>query len=254
MKRIKKIVIVEDEEANADRLQRMIFDISKNFQILTVLSSIQTSVEWLTQNDPPDLIFLDVQLSDGNSFEIFNLIDLKCPIIFTTAYDAYALKAFKYNSIDYLLKPVDKDELKKAIEKFEYLNGSEIDQNVFFQKIKDISNGPSYRTRFLVPYKDGYKPINTENISYFMSSNGSVYSVSLMGDKNLISDTLESLEGQLDPRKFFRANRQYIINITSINRIHHFFNSKLKLDIKQCNEGVFISRLKATSFKDWLNF
>lgn len=254
MKKINKIVIVEDEEANADRLKRLILNIRGNFQILTVLNSIQASVEWLSRNDPPDLIFLDVQLSDGVSFEIFNIIDVRCPIIFTTAYDAYALKAFKYNSIDYLLKPIDKDELKNAIEKFEYLNGSNVDQNAFLQKIRDLNNAPEYRTRFLVSFRDGFKQINTDSISYFISEYGATYSVSFEGDKNLITTTLESLEEQLDPRKFFRANRQHIININSINQIHHFFNAKLKVDVKQCEKGILISRLKATSFKEWLNY
>ncbi len=254
MNEIKKIVIIEDEEANANRLQRMISNIRGNYQILEIFPSIKKSVAWLLHNDHPDLLFLDVQLSDGVSFEIFNLTEVKCPVIFTTAYDEYALKAFKYNSIDYLLKPVEKDELEHAIIKFENLKKSNVEQNALLKQLIASIDKKEYRTRFLVTFRDGFKQINVDSISYFFSEFGSTYAVSFDGEKNPISHTLESLEEELNQKQFFRANRQYIVNIQSINQVSNYFNSKLKLDLKQSKNAIYVSRLKATSFKEWLGY
>ncbi|WP_262895379.1 LytR/AlgR family response regulator transcription factor [Penaeicola halotolerans] len=246
-------MIIEDEEANANRLKRMVTGLRSNYLILEVLSSIEKSVDWLSNNEHPDLLFMDIRLSDGVSFEIFNLIDIKCPVIFTTAYDEFALRAFKHNSIDYLLKPIEEDELKFALEKFENQQQKISNKFDFPREILDMMLQKEYRVRFLVTYKDGFKQVSVSNISYFMSEYGSTFSVTFDGEKHLVSHTLESLEEQLDPKEFFRANRQYIVNVKSITQVHNYFNSKLKLDIKQCKEGVFISRLKATLFKEWLD-
>jgi DNA-binding LytR/AlgR family response regulator len=250
----KNIVIIEDEEANANRLQRMILSLRSNYRILDVLGSIKKSAEWFSSNIQPDLLFLDVQLSDGISFELFNLIELKCPIIFTTAYDEYAIKAFKYNSIDYLLKPIEIEELEFAIKKFENMGILNAAQNEEFKRLLTLMEKKEYRTRFLVPYRDGFNQINVESISYFFSEFGSTYAISFEGEKHLIDHTLESLEEQLDSKIFFRANRQYIVNINSINQVHNHFNSKLKVDLKQLKNGVIISRLKASAFKEWLDY
>lgn len=253
MNSIKTIVIIEDEEANSDRLKRMILNLRSNYQIKEILCSINKSVDWFLSNEHPDLLFLDIQLSDGVSFELFNLIELNCPVIFTTAYDEFALKAFKFNSIDYLLKPVQKDELEFAINKFESLENSDSEKNEALKKLLNFIDKKEFRTRFLVSYRDGFKQINVDSISYFFSEFGTTYAVSFDGEKNLIDHTLESLEEQLDQKIFFRANRQYIVSINSISQVHNYFNSKLKVDLKQLKNEVIISRLKATSFKEWLD-
>jgi len=254
MNNIKKIVIIEDEEANAQRLQRIILDIRPSYKIVEVLSSIKKSVEWLSNNEPPDLLFMDIRISDGVSFEIFNLIEVQCPVVFTTAYDEYAVKAFKYNSVDYLLKPVEKEELENAILKFEGQKNSNVTQNTLMKNLMDFIDKKEYRARFLVPYRDGFKQINVDSIAYFFSELGSTYAISYDFEKNLIPQTLETLEEQLDPKQFFRANRQYIIHINSNNQVHNYFNSKLKLDLKNSKEEVFVSRLKANAFKEWLDY
>lgn len=254
MNSVKKVVIIEDEEANSDRLKRMILNLRGNYQIIEILCSINKSVEWLTSHDHPDLLFMDIQLSDGVSFEIFNQIELNCPVIFTTAYDEFAIKAFKFNSIDYLLKPVQKDELEFAIKKFEGLESSSSEKNPALKKLLSLIDKKEFRTRFLVPYKDGFKQVNVDSIAYFFSEFGTTYAISFDGEKNLIDHTLESLEEQLDQKIFFRANRQYLVSINSINQVHNHFNSKLKVELKQLKDGIIISRLKATSFKEWLDY
>ncbi len=254
MSSVKRIVIIEDEEANSDRLQRMILNLRNNYKILAVISSIEKSVDWLLSNDSPDLIFMDIRLLDGNSFEIFNQVELVCPVIFTTAYDEFAIKAFKFNSIDYLLKPIQKDELEFAIKKFEVLESSNSVRTLSLTKLLAIFDKKEFRTRFLVSYKDGFKRINVESIAFFYSEFGSTYALLFDGKKIPIDHTLESLEEQLDQKTFFRANRQYIININSIIQVHNYFNSKLKVELSQLKDGIIISRLKATSFKEWLDY
>jgi two-component system, LytTR family, response regulator LytT len=254
MTNTKKILIIEDEEANAQRLVRIILNLRPNYRILEIVSSIKKSVEWLSNNNAPDLIFMDIQLSDGVSFEIFNLAEVLCPVIFTTAYDEYALKAFKYNSIDYLLKPVEKEELENAIIKFERLATPSLKQNNLIKNLIDFIDKKEYRKRFLVQYRDGFKQVNVDSVSFFFSELGSTFAISYDGEKNQIPQSLELLEQQLDPKQFFRANRQYIIHINSIKQVHTYFNSKLKLDLKKCNHKVIVSRLKASSFKDWMDY
>lgn len=251
---VKNVVVIEDEEANSDRLKRMILNLRRNYQIIQILCSINTSVKWLKTHDHPDLIFMDIQLSDGVSFEIFNQIELNCPVIFTTAYDEFAIKAFKFNSIDYLLKPVQTDELEFAIKKFEGLESSASNKYPELKKLLNLIDKKDFRTRFLVPYKDGFKQLNVDSISYFFSEFGTTYAISFDGEKNLIDQPLESLEEQLDQRQFFRANRQYLVSSDSIKHVHNHFNSKLKVELKQLKDGIIISRLKATSFKEWLDY
>lgn len=255
MNTMKKILIIENEEANAQRLQRMIFNIRENYTIVKVVSSIKEAVDWFMKNDSPDLVFMDIQLSDGLSFEIFNLVEVPCPVIFTTAYDEYALKAFKFNSVDYLLKPIQKDELESSISKYELLNeSSKVEDMGLIKNLLKYVEAKEYRKRFLVTYRDSFKQINVSSICFFFSELGATYAISYDGKKDLIPQTLDLLENQLDPKEFFRANRQYIIHIDSILKVHNHFNSKLKLDIKLCKDGVIISRLKSTSFKNWLDY
>jgi len=252
---MKKILIIENEEVSAQRLERLILNIRGNYSIMEVMSSIKKSVEWFTKNELPDLVFMDIQLSDGLSFEIFNLVDVSCPVIFTTAYDEFALKAFKYNSIDYLLKPIQKEELESSISKYESLNATSNTQNIdLFKNLLKYVEVKNYRKRFLITFRDGYKQINVTSICFIFSELGSTYIISYDGKKDLIPQTLDMLEDQLDPKEFFRANRQFIIHINSIIKVDNYFNSKLKLRIKNCQNDVIVSRLKSSSFKNWLDF
>lgn len=252
---IKKILILEDEKLNSERIKRLILKIRPNAEIVGVLASVKTTVSWLSENQSPDLIMMDVQLADGMSFEIFNLAEVNCPIIFTTAYDEYAVKAFKYNSIDYLLKPIEKDELEAAIVKFENSLQTSSNPQPKIEELLAYMQPKEYRNRFLIPYRDGYRKINVEDIAYFYSNMNVNYATLFNGEEVVVSQTLETLEQELDPKNFFRANRQYIIHVNSIENVHNFFNGKLKLKIKcSKDEDILVSRTKASFFKLWLDY
>ncbi|WP_316741335.1 LytTR family DNA-binding domain-containing protein [Pedobacter antarcticus] len=252
---MKKILILEDEKPNSDRIQRLMLKIRPNIEIVGVLTSIKKTVDWLSENECPDLIIMDIQLADGISFEVFNLADVTCPVIFTTAYDEYAIKAFKYNSIDYLLKPIEKEQLEAAIVKFEKsVQQSNLQYPLVEELIAQIQP-KDYRSRFLLPYRDGYKKVNVEDIAFFYSQLNISYAVLFNGEQNIVPQTLETLEQELDPKNFFRVNRQYIVHVSSIEKVHNFFNGKLKLKVKNCaDDEVIVSRTKAPLFKMWLDY
>lgn len=255
MNLIKKILILEDEKPNADRIQRLLLEIRPAVQISGVLSSIKKTVDWLSKNESPDLILMDIQLADGVSFEVFNLSDVKCPVIFTTAYDEYAVKAFKYNSIDYLLKPIEKDQLEAAVIKFENSMQQSYQQYPLIEELLSQMRPKAYRTRFLIPYRDGYQKINVEDIAFFHSQMNISYATLFNGKKVVVPQTLETLEQELEPKNFFRVNRQYLVHASSIEKVHNFFNGKLKLNLKNCTEeDVIVSRTKAPLFKVWLDY
>lgn len=256
MKQIIRILIIEDELVNAQRLQRMLQKIRPDFEVLDILSSISQSVKWLSEQQAPDLIFMDIRLSDGSSFEIFNLMKVSSPIIFTTAYDEYAVKAFKFNSIDYLLKPVDQKELEAAIVKYEHRNSFQPKEAVLFKNLMSYLDKQAYRTKFLLPYRDGFKQLAVGDIAYFYSEFGATFAMATNGEKSAIAQTLETLDQELDPKFFFRANRQYIIHIDALKSVHNYFNGKLKLEIfhgKAIN-SIIVSRLKASALKEWLGY
>lgn len=247
------IIIIEDEKPNADRLQRLLTSIVPNLKILCVLESIAESVSWFEQNTSPDLVMMDVRLGDGLSFEIFSSVTIKCPIIFTTAYDEYAVRAFKFNSVDYLLKPVEEEELEQAIKKVQsmpnYNLQSKLDSLLNFVSTKE------YRTRFLLPYRDGFKTLQVSEVEYFYSELKITRAKLYNGTEELIPQTMEELEQQLDPKLFFRANRQFIIHIDAVEHVFNYFNSKLKVVLKKSNTvEIVISREKASLLKAWLDF
>lgn len=255
MNTIKKILILEDEKLNSERIKRLILKIRPDAEIVGVLASVKNTVLWLSENKSPDLILMDVQLADGLSFEIFNLANVTSPIIFTTAYDEYAIKAFKYNSVDYLLKPIEKNELEAAIIKLENSLQQPDPQQPKIEELLAYMQPKEYRKRFLLPYRDGYRKINVEDIAYFHSNLNISYVNLFNGEEVVIPQTLETLEQELDPKDFFRANRQYIIHINSIENVHNFFNGKLKLKIKGNKEqDIIVSRTKAASLKLWLDY
>ena len=252
---IKKILILEDEKLNSDRIQRLMLKIRPDIEIVGILTSVKKTVDWLSANVCPDLILMDIQLADGLSFEVFNLADVKCPVIFTTAYDEYAIQAFKYNSIDYLLKPIEKDQLEAAIAKLENSIQRSYQQSPLIEELLARVQPKEYRTRFFLPYRDGYRKINVEDIAFFHSHMTITYAHLFNGEKIVVPQTLEMLEPELEPKNFFRVNRQYILHVNAIEKVHNFFNGKLKLHIKNCTDpDVIVSRTKAPLFKMWLDY
>lgn len=253
--KINTVLIVEDEKPNSDRLQRLLLSIRPNVEIVSVEDSISSTVNWLKNNEHPDIIFMDVRLSDGLSFEIFNKVEFNSPIIFTTAYDEYAVRAFKYNSIDYLLKPIEEDMLDQSLKKYENFIEMVPFVNSAIEGLINYIQTKEYRKRFLLSYRDGYKTILTQDILYFYTENGISKGVLLNGQTEIIPQTLEELEKQLDPTQFFRANRQFIVHIDSVQQMSNYFNGKLKIELKKAPEiEVIVSREKSSLFKSWMDY
>lgn len=248
-----QILIIEDEKPNAERLKRLITGLRPQAQILGVIESVKESVEWLQTNESPELIMMDVKLSDGLSFEIFDKVKVDVPIIFTTAYDEFAIKAFKQYSIDYLLKPVEKDELALAFEKFDIV-ASKSEQHSLARMLDEF-RPKNHRTRFLLPYRDGFKTVLVTEVVFFFSEFKTTKAKLLNGAQETLPQTMDELEQQLDPNLFFRANRQFIIHIDAIEQIHNYFNNKLKIQLKKNHDvEVIVSREKAPLLKAWLGY
>lgn len=251
-----KVVIVEDEILSAQRLEKLLLPMDLSVEVMAMLDSVKSSVQWLQTNPAPDLIFLDIHLGDGLSFEILEQINIECPIIFTTAYDEYAIKAFKFNSIDYLLKPIETDLLEKAIQKFRKITSPPVHKEFDFKDFARLltTEKKIYRSRFLVNYRDELLPISTPEIAYFYSENKNSYLMGNNGSKYLIDYTLEELESELDPAHFFRITRQIIASSPSIKKIYQHFNLKLKVElVPQFHEEIMLSRDKSGLLKEWLN-
>jgi len=253
-----RVLIIEDEQRAADRLKKMILAIDSSIEIISILDSIDSSVEWLKTNTHPELIFLDIHLSDGLSFNIFKQVEINCPIIFTTAFDQYALKAFEINSIDYLLKPINKDKLKFSLDKFHSIKNSFISSNNEIDLEKILSSiskkSKSYKSRFLVSKSDSLIIINVNEIAYFYSEDKVSFIMTKNKKRYILDDSLDTLISELDPKLFYRINRQIIVSIDSITKINSFFNYKLKLDLIPNIENLntVISRAKVKEFKDWV--
>lgn len=254
MTQLAKVLIIEDEKANSDRLARLLSKIRPSYTVLDAIPSIKKSVAWFELNAVPDLVFMDIRLSDGISFEIFNRTDLACPVIFTTAYDEYAVQAFKYNSIDYLLKPIELTDLEMALAKYERSALPSFQQDPLLKNLVDYMDQKIYRKRFLIPYRDEFRRISTDDIAYFFSQDGVSSACLFNGESYVITQPLDSLEQQLDPAQFFRANRQYIVSMNAVDKVHNYFNAKLKLEIRNCQDGVIVSRVKAPLLREWLDY
>jgi DNA-binding LytR/AlgR family response regulator len=249
-----KIIIIEDEKPAARLLQRKIEKLG--YGITTLLHSVEESLEWFQNNDHPDLIFLDIQLSDGLSFEIFEKIDIKSAVIFTTAYDAYALRAFKLNSIDYLLKPIDEEELATAISKFANQYQVNSVSNLDFEAIKRMLVNPiskEYRKRFSVKIGQQIKVIDVAEIECLYSENKGTYIHTLDNRDYLIDSSLEVVEAELDPKDFYRISRKYIIPLQSVKEIQLYSNSRLKISLPTYKaDEVIVARERVSDFKEWL--
>jgi DNA-binding LytR/AlgR family response regulator len=254
-----KAVIIEDEALIARELQAKITAVAEDVKIVEILPSLKTAKKWFLQNAEPDLLFMDIQLSDGVSFELFEHFSLSCPVIFTTAYDEYAIRAFKVNGIDYLLKPIDMDDLKSAIDKCRKLaEGQQTPPASLQDLLKTLqqpqANGPAYKEKFIVSVRNTWVPVNTKDIACFMRDNLN-YIHTFGGDKYMLDfNTLEEVEELLDPKVFYRANRQSIVNIDNIQSVKPHENQKLTLTLKApAKTEVDISREKAPAFKKWFD-
>lgn len=248
-----KLLIIEDEPLVAKDLQKLILEAEPGASILQVISSVDAAKKWFSHNPPPDIVLSDIQLSDGISFDIFETLHLSCPIIFTTAYDEYAIRAFKLNSIDYLLKPVDGKELKAALTKYKSLTT----ENTLGGQLKELMSNwgnqtKKYKERFLTLHRNTLVPVSQNDIAFFHKEE--LIYLQTMGNEKFISEhhTLDEVETLLDPAVFFRVNRQYIIHIQSVGRIkttHKGLTVQLKAPF---NTEIDISREKAAAFKSWL--
>ncbi|WP_419870470.1 LytR/AlgR family response regulator transcription factor [Chryseobacterium sp. CT-SW4] len=248
-----RILIIEDEIPNAERLVRLLGEIRPDAEIVGVIESVAESVQWFNENPEPDVVMMDIRLSDGLSFEIFEKTEVQCPVIFTTAYDEYAVKAFRYNSVYYLLKPIEQDELHTAIEKLEAKTIVNIDRRLIDSLLNSLEP-KGYRNRFLLSYRDAYKTLLVNDILYFYSEFKLTKAKLLNGEEEVIPQTLEELEQQLDPKLFFRANRQYIIHIDSVRKVSNYFKGKLKLELIKSDDAIIISREKSAQFKNWIGY
>ncbi|MBS4057225.1 MAG: response regulator transcription factor [Bacteroidales bacterium] len=248
------ILIIEDEQLAADRLEEMLLELVPEAKILAKLGSIRASVRWL-QAHQADLIFLDIQLSDGISFSIFEEVMMNTPIIFTTAFDQYAIKAFQLNSIAYLLKPIRKTELKESLQKYKSLKTA---FGVDFEQLLAGIEGrnPAYRKRFLIQVGDKIKKIELVDVAYFYAMEKSVFMKTNQDQDFAVDYTLDNLEATLDPEKFFRVNRKYLVNMDAIASMVAWSRSRIKLDLKppvSDKEDVVVSIERSAAFKQWLN-
>ena len=248
------IIIIEDEKPAARLLQRKVEKLGLN--VHTMLHSVEESLQWFQTNPHPDLIFLDIQLSDGLSFEIFEQIDIKSAVIFTTAYDEYALKAFKLNSIDYLLKPIDEDDLEVALNKYRQRNPEPQQLALDFETIKRMLVNPvdkSYKKRFTVKVGQQLKVIPIEEVECFYSENKGTYMHTTDNRDYLLDQTLEQLETELDPKDFYRVSRKFIIPMRAIKEIVLYSNSRLKVVLPTYKgDEVIVSRERVSDFKEWI--
>jgi DNA-binding LytR/AlgR family response regulator len=248
------IIIIEDEKPSARRLERMLE--RQNVAVSKMLHSVAESIAWFKENKHPDLIFLDIQLSDGLSFEIFDVVNVKSAIIFTTAYDEYALQAFKLNSIDYLLKPIDEDELAIAVTKYRERRPQQQNVQLNFEDIKKLLTNPverEYKKRFTTKIGQHIKMIPVDEIECFYSENKGTYAHTFEGRNYLLDTTLEQLEDELSPEVFFRINRKFYVNINAIKDIISYTNSRLQLKLQSYKvDEVIVARERVRDFKLWL--
>ena len=253
-----RVLIIEDELPAARRMKDLVMKACPGCEILAVLDSVDSTIKWLSTFPSPDLMLMDIHLADGMSFDIFENKSVDCPIIFTTAYDQYMLKAFKVNSIDYLLKPVALEDLQNAIEKYERLFASNSSQPSDLDKlasfISTMMPSKTYKKGFLVKQGGGLLHVSVEEVAYFFSEDGISFLITHSNKKFALESTIEHISDQLDPELFYRINRSQIINLKAIQKIEKYFNQRLKLKLNP-DRGLdhIVSRERVKDFKDWLN-
>ncbi len=251
------VIIVEDEYSATRNMLALLKEVENDINVLACLESVKDTVQWINNNPPPELAFFDIQLTDGTSFEIFEKTVVKFPVVFTTAYNEYALKAFKVNSIDYILKPIKKNDLKFAINKYKNMsdNFCTPDSTDFFSTLQAINNklARPYRKTLLINKYDGFVPVPADDFAYFFINNGIVCSVTTGKEKYDLDEKLDLLESQLSPEDFFRANRQFIISRQSVTEVSNYFNGRLMIKTNPASpEKILISKARSGLFKKWL--
>jgi len=250
-----RVLIVEDEILAAKRVQRLLGELEEEYEVLAILDSVKNAAKWLVANDHPDLLLLDIQLGDGLSFEIFEIVKVKCPVIFITAFDKYAMDAFNHNGIGYLLKPVNKDALEDALKRFKAMRSmfSDEQQSRNIQQAGTTITG-GYKNRFVIKVGDHIRTVLTKEISYIKSKDKATYIHTLEDKIYLVDYSLEQILELLDPEYFFRISRKYIVAIDAIRDIIAYSNSRLELKLAaQDDEAIIVSREKVSLFKAWLD-
>lgn len=253
-----KVVIIEDEPHAQRELQRLLSASGEPMEVLAVLESVEDALDWLGSRIPPDLLFCDIQLGDGLSFEIFDQLSISAPVIFTTAYDQYALQAFKVHAIDYLLKPVEPEALLQALHKFKevYQQRQERvpDYSLLMQAFRTLNQGGAYRERIAGKLGDKLVHHNIQDVAYFHASDEAITLYPFQGQRGVIDLTLDRLEEQLDPRKFFRINRNMLVNIRAVGKVQRYGNGQWAVELNpQWTEHVVVSRARAKDFAQWLD-
>lgn len=248
-----KTVIVEDEFIAAQSLQRLLKATGYEIDVLTILQSVEESVEWFSQYPDPDLVFMDIHLADGYSFSIFEQVKIECPIVFTTAYDEYALKAFEVNSIDYLLKPINKKKLEKALSKLQAFSAKDKNAGLIAQLLDSLKpEKAAYKSNFLIPHKDKLIPLPVEKIAFIHSEYKMAKLVASDKQTYTLDVSLDDLSKQLNPSAFFRANRQFIVSRRAISDISVWFGGRLSINLFQpVPDKILVSRARVPEFKDW---
>ena len=248
-----KAVIIEDEKIAADLLKNLICQLDEDIEVVTVLQTVEDSVEWLENNQHPDILFVDIHLADGSSFSIFEKTEVKCPIVFTTAYDEYSLKAFEVNSIDYILKPINKVDLQRALNKYKNLRSHDIDYKDFVNRfLSGAKNVDNYKEYFLVPERDKLIPLAAKDIAYIYIDLKLIKAVSHSGKVYYLNQNLDEMMNQLNPKMFFRANRQYIVSHDAIKDISIWFGNKISLNLAMpTEEKIIVSKARVSEFKNW---
>ena len=247
-----KAIIIEDESVAAQALQSLIQELSPEMEVVSILQTIEESMEWFEENAMPDLVFMDIHLADGSSFAIFEKVQITCPIIFTTAYDEYALKAFEVNSIDYLLKPINKADLERALNKFKNLTSKPNNASLEGLLAQMGNLKKKYKTCFLIPERDKLIPLATNNIAYIFIDTKTVKAITMDGHTYYLNQTLDDIMAQLDPEVFFRANRQFIISRAAVKDMSIWFGNKLAVNLLvSVPEKIIVSKARVGEFKSW---
>lgn len=256
-----KILIVEDEELAVKKIRKTLASVEPDAEVVAVTDSILSTVNWLEENPAPDLILMDIELSDGQSFEIFNQATIKSPVIFTTSYDEYALKAFKVNSIDYLLKPIQKEDLEAALEKLRHVKDlykseppkADVSIDSLVKELQQKLQPKEFRKRFLVKHAQKLVSIEVDDIAYFFSDGRLNFFKTFDNKKFVVDYTMDELEDMLDPDKYFRISRSFYISVDSVDQIHDYFGNRLLLHLKPAvDKESIVSREKVTEFKKWM--
>jgi len=248
------IIIIEDEIAACENFIFLLHQINPEIEVIKTLDSVRSAIHYFQNNNEVDLIFMDIHLGDGIAFEIYEEVTISTPIIFTTAYDQYAIKAFKVNSVDYLLKPINKEELRNAIAKFEENSASIQDIKKIQKILAEIKQqNKTYKTTFLVHQRESLIPLKTEKIAFFNIDSGIVKGTTHSNESFIMDRKMEDLISEIDPSLFYRVNRQLIVQRTAIKKINYSFNGKLTLTVSpKFIESIIISKAKSTHFKEWM--